>query len=203
MTGEFNIFDWVPAICLVGTLLIASVADVVSHRIPNVLLAPALTIAILISLLENGVGGLLTSLAGLGIGLLILMPLYLMRAMGAGDVKLLGVAGAFLGPLGALVAGLATLIVGGIYGILWIVWRALGPGGNPVDLNLWLPPGLITRFPSFAMWLGSLSGSAVTSGAVATMAEKRSKSTFAYAPAIAAGGFFAMWQQGWFAAVGF
>ncbi len=45
-----------------------------------------------------GALGLWKALAGLGLGLLIMLPLYMLRALGAGDVKLMAMVGAFLGP---------------------------------------------------------------------------------------------------------
>ena len=84
----------------------------------------------------------------------MLMPLYIMGAMGAGDVKLLGVAGAFVGPFGALIAGLATYIVGAIYGVLWILWHRLRPAAASHHVNLWFPE-LAALMPGFAGWEAS------------------------------------------------
>ncbi|MGH8168186.1 MAG: prepilin peptidase, partial [Woeseiaceae bacterium] len=71
--------------------------------------------------------GLADSLAGLAIGLLMLMPLHVLGRMGAGDIKLLGVVGSILGAWGAVVAGLASMMAGGILGILYVVWVATKP----------------------------------------------------------------------------
>jgi prepilin peptidase CpaA len=43
--------------------------------------------------------------------------------MGAGDVKLLAAAGSFLGPYGALVGGLSTLLAGGVLAIAMFLGR--------------------------------------------------------------------------------
>ena len=50
-------------------------------------------------------------------GLLLFLPLYLLRAMGAGDVKLAAMIGAFLGPGDTFYAMLATMIVGGVLAV--------------------------------------------------------------------------------------
>jgi len=42
--------------------------------------------------------------------------------MGAGDVKLMGMVGAFLGPNDVLGAVLATLVTGGVMAILVVMW---------------------------------------------------------------------------------
>lgn len=61
-----------------------------------------------------GALGFWTALAGLATGLGLMLPLYLLRAMGAGDVKLMAMVGAFLGPQATVGAVLATFIAGGL-----------------------------------------------------------------------------------------
>jgi prepilin peptidase CpaA len=58
------------------------------------------------------------ALAGLGLGLAIPLPLYMLRAMGAGDVKLMAMVGAFLGPRAIVGAILVILVVGGVLSLL-------------------------------------------------------------------------------------
>ncbi len=50
------------------------------------------------------------------------MIFYLMGGMGAGDVKLMGAVGAFLGAKGVFYAFLATSIIGGLLAILTLAW---------------------------------------------------------------------------------
>ena len=167
-----------PTFLLGATLLVATMTDIVSHRIPNILLAPSLSMALMFSVATQGPEGVLAALIGLAIGLAMLLPLYAMGAMGAGDVKLLGVAGAFLGPVGALVAGLFTFIAGAIFGLLWIAWRMYGP-----DI------------------VSSVSAFMETQNLKFNVGEKllitRKENSFAYAPAIAVGTAITIWQQGW------
>ncbi len=182
MNHEFQVLTLVPGYCLVATLLVATFTDIVSHRIPNVLLAPALITALLVGATMGGLAGVVTALCGLGIGLAMLLPLYAMGAMGAGDVKLLGVAGAFLGPYGALITGVMTFIAGAIFGLLWISWRALRPTLESLLARLMETRQRVANTPAPA-----IAG--------------RRKSSFAYAPAIATGAAFAIWQQGWFSLI--
>jgi prepilin peptidase CpaA len=60
-------------------------------------------------------------LAGLGLGLLLFLPLYLLRVMGAGDVKLAAMVGAFLGPGDTFYAMLASMIAGGALAIGYVL----------------------------------------------------------------------------------
>jgi prepilin peptidase CpaA len=59
-------------------------------------------------------GGLhpLGSLAGLGLGLVLLLPLYAVGGMGAGDVKLLAGLGAWVGPALVWPAFLVSVLIG-------------------------------------------------------------------------------------------
>src|SRR5690349_17759206 len=97
-------------------LLAAAWSDIRSRRIPNLLVFPGAIIGLLLhALLQQETGGLgiLGSLAGLGTGLVLLLPLYLLRIMGAGDVKLMAMTGAFLGAQETVGALLCVLLAGG------------------------------------------------------------------------------------------
>ncbi|WP_373188085.1 prepilin peptidase [Halopseudomonas sp.] len=102
-------------------LLIWSAAawDFHARRIPNVLVLVGAATGLLLQGIQAGPGGAQTSLYGLLVGLAILMPGYLMGFTGAGDAKLMAATGTFLGPWGILQAGLASIAVGGIIGLLF------------------------------------------------------------------------------------
>lgn len=59
-------------------------------------------------------------------GFAAFLPLYLRRAMGAGDVKLMAAVGSFFGPLSALGAAAASLVAGAFLGIGYLAWRRYG-----------------------------------------------------------------------------
>ena len=112
---------------LILILTICSFTDMSVRRIPNAVLLPALMTALFLNSVAGGVGGLLDSLAGLAVGLLMLMPLHILGRMGAGDIKLLGVVGSVLGGWGAVVAGLATMMAGGILAVTYVLWLLFKP----------------------------------------------------------------------------
>lgn len=116
-------------ISLLCALLLAAVwSDVKRRRIPNRLVLCGVVSGVLLNtVLPQGYGfvsalpgalGFWKALAGLGLGFAILLPLYVLRAMGAGDVKLMAMVGAFLGPNAIGGAILVTFIVGGVLTLL-------------------------------------------------------------------------------------
>ena len=102
---------------LAGALVVALVGaiwDVRTYRIPNRLTYPAIVLALVVHIaLERG-SGVLWWLTGLLTGGGIFLALYLLRTMGAGDVKLMAAVGSFAGPSKALEIALYSAIAGGI-----------------------------------------------------------------------------------------
>ena len=113
-----------PMMLLFALLGAAVWHDVRARRIPNAVVFPgALAGLALHALLPAGAGlfgtpagglGLFSALGGLGLGLAVLLPMYALRLMGAGDVKLLAMVGAFVGAGQILAVSLVTLAAGGI-----------------------------------------------------------------------------------------
>lgn len=114
---------------LIAMLALAAVIDIRSYRIPNWLTASGIVFA----LVYNGLApvspqqGFLWALEGMGIGFLLTLPLYVLKTMGAGDVKLMAMVGAFVGIPAVLYTVLASFIVGGLAAIAYALWhRAMG-----------------------------------------------------------------------------
>lgn len=117
---------------LMVLLLLAMREDVRSHRIPNKLVLVGVVLGLgLNGLLPGGLGfnsevpggiGWLSALKGLALGIAVLLPIYLLRAMGAGDVKLMGMVGAFLGAGDLIGAVIATFIAGGVMALVVALW---------------------------------------------------------------------------------
>lgn len=104
--------------------------DLRHRRIPNKLVLTGVVLGIAVQWWLGGIGGLLDSLAGLAVGLAILMPGYLVGTTGAGDVKLMAAAGTFLGPYLALLAGLASIAVGGLIALGFMVVAGFSSGST-------------------------------------------------------------------------
>lgn len=99
-------------------LAIASFSDYSSYKIPNWLTFGGMLFGLLynsaIPFPSHPNHGFLWAAGGLLTGLFTMLPLYVMRVMGAGDVKLMAMVGAFLGVNDTLYVILFTFIVGGI-----------------------------------------------------------------------------------------
>jgi prepilin peptidase CpaA len=91
--------------------------DLRTRRIPNLLTFSAAALGLVFHAFFSGHGPL-TALAGWLTGVLLFSPLFLLRGMGAGDLKLLGAFGAWLGPLMAVRIGLWSALAGGVLAIL-------------------------------------------------------------------------------------
>jgi Flp pilus assembly protein protease CpaA len=109
----------------VAMLAVAVYMDVTRHRIPNKLNLIGLCTALVLQSVMGGVPGLTAGLLGGLAGFACFAPFYVLRGMGAGDVKLLAAVGTFLGPVGAAYAAMFSLVAGGVGAIGYVLWRAV------------------------------------------------------------------------------
>ncbi len=91
-----------------------------TRKIPNWLTVPALLVGLVMSA-ALGRPGLKSSLEGTGICLAILLPFVLMRALGAGDWKLMGALGAFLGFYPVIVVLIGTILIAGLMSVVEVI----------------------------------------------------------------------------------
>src|SRR5262245_16844565 len=97
---------------------VACIADWRSRRIPNALTISAALTAIGCQALIGGTGGAATSLSGWVIGIALFFPFFALGGLGAGDVKLLGAIGAWLGPSVVLRVAMYSAMAGGVLAVL-------------------------------------------------------------------------------------
>lgn len=136
---------WLPWSVAVLLSAAASVSDIRSGRIPNrlVLLGLLSGLGLAYVLGAGGWGfaggaGLLAALQGLLAGALLLLPLYLLRLLGAGDVKLMAALGALLGwPGVGWLAALSLLAAGLLALLLALRWGIAGRALRHVRDALW------------------------------------------------------------------
>jgi prepilin peptidase CpaA len=161
---------------LVGILLIAVIWDIRVAKIPNAITFPSMVIGVIYHGASHGLSGAWLSIAGLLVGSAVFLPFYLLKGMGAGDIKLMGAVGALVGLKAVIPAIVFTALAGGIYVLVLIFFhpRALK------RLIFGIVPMLKTLLITGQLILPSLF-------------EKGKKPQVRYGIAIAAGTLFSQW----------
>jgi prepilin peptidase CpaA len=139
--------------------LVACVFDLRTRRIPNVLTFSTAGAGLIYHFMIGGWSGAGGAAAGLLLGLLIFFPLFALRGLGAGDLKLLAAFGAWLGPQRTLMAALAAAIFGAAAALILVFfqrrisatasnlhdlvtfWKVAGPRPHP-ELTLETSPNI-------------------------------------------------------------
>lgn len=110
-------------ILLLALVAIAAVFDIRFRRIPNWLNLAGLLSGLLANFYLAGLHGLGRSALGLAVGFGLYFPLFLLRARGAGDVKLLAAVGSIAGPGNCFAIFLLTAVLGGALAIVLLVFK--------------------------------------------------------------------------------
>jgi prepilin peptidase CpaA len=97
-----------------ASMLAAAASDVWRRRIPNWLNVSIFFGGLLAQWTSGGWSALGLGLAGAGVGLALLLPIFHVRWIGGGDVKLVVAIGAWLGPTLAFWSTLFGLAAGGV-----------------------------------------------------------------------------------------
>jgi prepilin peptidase CpaA len=111
---------------LAGAVLLAILAgwtDLRSRRIPNWLTVSGAAVGVVANTVLGGWAGLKTSLLGLVLGLGLLLPLVLLRSLGAGDWKLAGALGAFTGPTVLIDLLIGSVFVAGLMALALVIYK--------------------------------------------------------------------------------
>ena len=108
---------------LITLLILCSLSDIRSSKIHNIVTVPFAISAVALHIFINGFDGLFFSTVGMATGIALLAIPYFISGMGAGDVKLMGAVGGFLGAKATLGAFLFIALAGGIYSLALILIR--------------------------------------------------------------------------------
>ena len=133
---------WILTLLLTG---VAATLDWRSRRIPNWLTVPGVVAGITLHSVLQGWHGAGFALAGTGLALVLLLPLVYLRAIGAGDWKLMGAVGALVGWRVFLVVLFCSIFVAGFMAVAQMI-RA--DRVTETLRNLWT---LIKGFVAFGM----------------------------------------------------
>ena len=108
---------------VISASLVAAICDMRSRRIPNILTMPLFVTGILMAAITRGLPGALESLGSTVILALPFILLYAFAGGGAGDAKLMGAIGAWLGITHGLVVLATVSIIGGIIGLIYAAFH--------------------------------------------------------------------------------
>jgi prepilin peptidase CpaA len=96
----------------------SALVDLRTRRVPNPLTLGIAALGIALAASGHGTASLWAALGGCAVGLLAMLPGYLIGATGGGDVKLVAAMGTMLGPRGVLFAVLYSAIAGGLLALI-------------------------------------------------------------------------------------
>jgi len=134
----------------------AAVSDLAIRKIPNILLLAAWCGVFALHLLgATPPGFAAAALGGAAVGFGLFLPLYALRGMAAGDVKLMATVGLFFGPGQTVHACILAWCAGGVMALLIILatgrWQLAWTGVRklmqtllPLPLLLWLRIGPVS-----------------------------------------------------------
>ncbi len=156
---------------------VAAVSDWRYRRIPNWITVPVALLGFALQAWLGGAAGMKMAGAGFGLAILVTIPLFLLRALGGGDVKLMAASAVLIGPTNFGVLFVINAIAGGLIAVLYVLAKgrlggtlrnvgailgALGRGQAPVSANpeldiahpeaLTMPRGTIYAVCAAILW---------------------------------------------------
>jgi prepilin peptidase CpaA len=108
---------------LVAIVLVAAIYDLRFRRIPNWLNVSGVIVGVGVNTLLFARHGFIAAVLGITFSMAVYVPLYLMRGMGAGDVKLMAAVGAIAGPWNWFGIFVATALLGGVVSLVFVALR--------------------------------------------------------------------------------
>ena len=110
-----------------GIIIWAVIEDLRSRKFSNRTFMIATAVALITALSTGGTSELISLTLGFGAGVVFFLPLVLVGAIGAGDMKLMAAVGILVGWHGVMWTGIYGLVWGAVFGIVQIAVRGQLP----------------------------------------------------------------------------
>lgn len=99
-------------------LFLAVISDIRTRKIKNRIVLAFILVGLLANLFENGWTGILDSLWGITFPVMVLFPLFLLKMLGAGDIKCFSAIGAIMGAEFVTYSMIYSFIAGGVIALI-------------------------------------------------------------------------------------
>ncbi len=104
-------------------VIAAAVSDIRSRSIPNWLTLGGIVASLALNTYFSGLGGLKLAAVGLGVAAVIFLPLFALRFLGGGDVKLMAAIGGMAGYENLIAIFIIDAIFGGVVALILVIVR--------------------------------------------------------------------------------
>jgi len=121
MDIQQNLLSW-QVLLVAGAFIVAIFFDLRWHKIPNKLCVIAIICGLGLNTYYGQFSGLLSAGFGMSLAFALLIPAFVARMLGAGDIKLMMGIGALIGPQWLLWSLALGVIAGSVTSIVLIIW---------------------------------------------------------------------------------
>jgi prepilin peptidase CpaA len=122
---------------LVTLACLAAIIDLLTRRIPNLLVLSGAILGLALATWQGGISAIALSLGGLLLGFLLLLPGYLLRMTGGGDVKLMASLGCLLGPRLVMYAFVLYILAGLGWALIYALYAWAFQGAELPFARYW------------------------------------------------------------------
>lgn len=124
-------------VVLVTLAVMAATIDLRTRRIPNLLILSGAILGLALAVWQGGIPAITISLSGLLLGFLLLLPGYLLRMTGGGDVKLMASLGCLLGPRLVIYAFVLYILAGLGWALIYALYACAFQGAESPFIRYW------------------------------------------------------------------
>lgn len=107
---------------LICVLIIAALVDISSYRIPNLWIGIGMAAGMVLVAGEGGLPRLAQTLCQMGVIFAVFYPFYLLKGLGAGDIKLFMLVGCYVQKASCVHCLMVAFVLAGIGAVIKMIW---------------------------------------------------------------------------------